>query len=204
MWLKAYEWERAKWPWHQKVRVRSEFVEEFAAQLAYYFTKYRPAVRRTHGHTARGGQTILIFPKGRIRLGTILHEVAHHVNMWTYKGGNEHTGTFRQALIKVYSEFPSAARYAAPKAAALFKLERSAQRRLAEKLNREIERKTATVARKKTLEYKLERVLVRVKKLRTRQKRITTALKSAERSARQYERLIAMRKAPAVAKTETV
>jgi len=194
--LHVYDWEREKFPWHQRVDIKPEFRVGLTAALAKAFgLRGIYASLETNGSgRAFVHRGLIVLPKSKYRcsLAMVVHEVAHHYDYKVY-GGSGHRASFKKSLIKLFVEV-RAYRMLPPIFAAL-RAEQAASKARAQKACAvAVARATRLDERRREARSpagKLKRAQERAKRLRTRIKRLTTALKKAERQARALERRLA-------------
>lgn len=193
---KTYAWERDKFPWHHRVNILPEYRREVTCRLAEAF-----GLRGIYPTFVTRGGGMAVLERGIIKLprdcydcalSTIVHEIAHHFD-YKHFGGNGHRASFKKSLIKLMVEvrvykmlipiFAKIRQDAKDKA--------KASAAAAVSYSKKLQREADLAARRKTPAYKLEKVLVRAAILRTRIKRLSTALKKAERQAKAIGRRMA-------------
>lgn len=181
--LKAYDWEREKWPTERKINILPEYRIPLTKALCKYFgINYVDVTLHSRSGATAYPQSSRINLQNQSRdcsLGTIYHEVSHLLN---YKnGGHGHTGTFKHYLIKVYVEGKSQLK----RIFSEIKAERArVQDEYAKQAERTDNRNKAILRQKefrKTDEFKIKNLQDRIKHLESRKKRIETILKKANR-----------------------
>lgn len=181
--LKAYEWERSKFPTERLINIRYEYREKLTLKLCQYFNLHNVRLELTsHGGGRAWGSHRIRLPNRNYKcpLGTVYHEIAHLLN--SRNGGNGHTGTFKHYLIKVYVEGRSQLKKIFNE---IRNEDTQSKIQYSKELQKEIrvnERKRLLSEFRKTKDYKLKNLEERIKRLESRKKRIETLLKSANRS----------------------
>lgn len=182
--LKAYAWEKEKWPTEAKINIQQEYRERLTLKLCKYFE-----ISNVHvALVTRGGGTAN-YTSRRIRLpnwshqcplSLILHEISHLLD-YMRNQHRGHTGTFRTTLIKVYVEYKAVIK----KIFEEIRAEDNQQREEREKEVLRAERKEESVLKqqkfRKSDEFKIKILQTRIKKLTSRKKRIETIMKKATR-----------------------
>jgi predicted SprT family Zn-dependent metalloprotease len=197
--LKAYEWEREKFPQEREIWIPAEERIPLTQAIARHLgLPLGPVELRRRGgggqyhHHNRG--IWLAIPSKSLPLGTIYHELAHLLHHVRFNGSG-HTGKFKNCLRLVYFN-------TRPKIDALRQMvkndiafkelaQQGAAMVRAEREQRAAQQRAERTAIRKQPEFKLQQIENRIKRLQSRAKRIATLIKSANRSAAAYRRVIA-------------
>lgn len=192
--LKAYAWENAhpSFQWARRIRI----VPALRRHVAFAVARAVGVKLLRVGLTKRGpcsgeawlSEINLSAPQYRLDLATIIHEVAHLVDHQKLGGGRGHTGTFKTALIKVYSEIGVNRKEVLRAAQAELMRLRWLSHKLMRKTVAQAQRQAEAAAYRKTRAFKMDRLRQRLARLDSRLKRLTTIRKSAARSLAAYER----------------
>lgn len=216
-WLKAYEWEREKYPAERDIDIpadeRVRLTNAIAKHMNVELNSVHLKRRNGGGLYIAGGYIWLPIPSKPCSVATIYHEIAHALHEQRYRG-NGHTGKFKNCIDLVYhftrpklADLRRAVRNDINFAAlalegsvmmAQSKAQNEARRR-AEREQRAAQHRAERALVRKQPEFKLLQIEQRIKRLQSRLKRTATLIKSANRSAAAYRRLIA---AKAISKTE--
>ena len=116
-WLKVYEWERAKWPEFQEIKVHRFQQGVLLEKLARHFKVSCPDLMQSNkrganansqesgaaGSYHRSGYGVPTIRLGMVTtLGTLLHEFAHHLNWVNYRQ-HGHGRKFKRELKRTYT-----------------------------------------------------------------------------------------------------
>ena len=186
-----YRWEHRTFPWHFKVHIRGEFRRDLTQELARAWkAPIMGNIRLNKNGGGEGGLGIIRLPKAgwHCPLGLIVHELCHSIV--GKKNGRWHGREFRVEYIRRMAEV----RRTDLLARCMKRVREKQRRRLEEGIKgarraaRREERKEALKAKRKTLDYRIQRRLDQIVRLKRKIKGLQSRLKTARRSLVALER----------------